>query len=60
MNNNEEPVMHSKSDTMEIMIDEEADEVIEQLFQSLKNSCQNNSESKNQIVLDHLSILLIR
>ena len=60
MNNNEEPVMHSKSDTMEIMIDEEADEVIEQLFQSHKNSYQNNSESKNQIVLDHLSILLIR
>ena len=60
MNNNEEPVMHSKSDTMEIMIDEEADEAIEELFQSLKNSYQNNSESKNQIVLDHLSILLIR
>ena len=60
MNNNEEPVMHSKSDTMEIMIDEEADEAIEELFQSLKNSYQNNSESKNQLVLDHLSILLIR
>ena len=36
--------MHSKSDKIEIMINDEADEVIE-LFQSLKNRYQNNLES---------------
>ena len=37
--------MHSKSDNMEIMINEEPDEVIKELFDSLKNRYQNNSES---------------
>ena len=36
--------MHSKSDNIEIMINDEADEVTE-LFQSLKNRDQNNLES---------------
>ena len=40
----EERVMHSKSDNIEIMINGEADEVTE-LFQSLKNRYQNNLES---------------
>ena len=53
MNNNfiyslhrdEDRVMHSKSDNIEIMINDEADEVIEELFDSLKNRYQNNLES---------------
>ena len=45
IDNNEEHVMHSKSDNMEIMFNDEADEVIEKLFESLKNRHQNNLES---------------
>ena len=44
IDNNEEHVMHSKSDNMEIMFNDEADEVIEKLFESLKNRHQNNLE----------------
>ena len=36
--------MHSKSDTIEIMINGEADEVIKELLDSLKNRGQNNLE----------------
>ena len=36
--------MHSKSDNTEIMINDEADEVIKELFDSLKNRYQNNLE----------------
>ena len=42
--------MHSKSNKKEIMINDEADEVIKELFDSLKNRYQNNLE---------LSLLLI-
>ena len=34
--------MHSKIDNIKIMINEEADEVIKELFDSLKNKYQNN------------------
>ena len=37
LDNNEEHVMHSKSDDIEIIISGEADEVIKQLFDLLKN-----------------------
>ena len=37
--------MHSKGDKIEIMINDEADEVIKELFDSLKNRYQNNLES---------------
>ena len=37
--------MHSKLDSIEIMINYEADEVKENLFESLKNRYQNNLES---------------
>ena len=37
--------MHSKSDNIEIMINDEADEVIKYLFDSFKNRYQNNLES---------------
>ena len=40
--NGDEHVMHSKSDNIEIMMNNEADEVIEELFKSLKKSYQNN------------------
>ena len=45
IDNDEEDAMHSKSDNIEIMINDEADGVIEKLFNSLKNRCQNNLES---------------
>ena len=44
LDNGEESVMHSKSNNMEIMISDEADEVIKELFDSLKNGYQNNLE----------------
>ena len=37
--------MHSKSDNTEIMINEKGDEVIKELFDSLRNRYQNNLES---------------
>ena len=37
--------MHSKSDNIEIMINDEAGKVIKELFSSLKNRYQNNLES---------------
>ena len=40
--NDEEHVMHSKSDNIEIMINGEANEVIKELFDSLKNRYKNN------------------
>ena len=43
--NDEEHVIHSKGDNIEIMITDEADEVIKELFDSLKNRYQNNLES---------------
>ena len=36
--------MHSKSDNKEIMINDEVDKVIKELFDSLKNRYQNNLE----------------
>ena len=43
--NDEEHVIHSKSENIEIMINDEAHEVIKELFDSLENRYQNNSES---------------
>ena len=37
--------MHLKSDNIEIMINDEADEAIKELFHSPKNTYQNNLES---------------
>ena len=39
--------MHLKSDNIEIMINDEADEVIKELFHSFENRYQNNVESVN-------------
>ena len=40
--------MHSKSDNIEIMIKDEADEIIKELFESLLNRYQNNLEKSMQ------------
>ena len=37
--------MHSKSDNIEIMISDEADEVIKKMIDSLKNRYENNLQS---------------
>ena len=45
INNDEKHVMHSKSDNIEIMINDEAGEVIKELFDLLKNRYKYNLES---------------
>ena len=42
--NYEERPIHSKSDKIEIIINDEGDEVIDELFKSFKNRSQNNLE----------------
>ena len=51
--------MHSKSENMEIMIGDEADEVIKILFDSLKNRYQNNLESMkgSEFVFDYVHLM---
>ena len=51
--------MHSKSDNIEIMINDEADEVIKELFNSLKDRYQNKLESikGSQFVFDYVHLL---
>ena len=58
ISNDKEHVMHSKSDNIEIMINDEADEVIKELFDSLKNRYQNNLESMkgSELVFDYVYI----
>ena len=48
--------MHSKSDSIEVMISDEADEVIKDLFNSLKNRYQNKLESikGSELVFDYV------
>ena len=59
IDNHEECVMHSKSDDIEIMINDEADEVIEKHFESLKKRYQNNLESMkgSDFVFDYVHLL---
>ena len=51
--------MHSKSQNIEIIINEEADEVIEEHFKSLRNRFQNNLESMkgSEFVFDYVHFL---
>ena len=51
--------MHSASDKIEIMSNDETDEVIEELFKSLKNRYQINFESIKGIkfVFDYTNLL---
>ena len=48
--------MHLKSDNIEIMINDEADKVIEELLDSLKNRYQNNLKSmkSSESVFDYV------
>ena len=59
MDNNEEQVMHSKSDKIGIMINDEADEAIKELFDTLKNKYQNNFElmKGSEFVFDYFQLL---
>ena len=52
--------MHSKSDNIENMINDEADEAIEKLFKSLKKRYQNNLEKLMKgsgFVFDYVHLL---
>ena len=57
--NDEERVMHSKSDNIEIMISDVTDEIIKKLFNSVKNIFQNNLQSMrvSAFVLDYVQLL---
>ena len=59
LDNDEECAIHSKSDKIEIKINDEADEVIKELFDSLKNRYQNNLESLkgSEFVFDYVQLL---
>ena len=51
--------MHPKIDNIEIMINDEADELIKELFGSLKNRYQNNLESVkgSEFLFDYVQLL---
>ena len=51
--------MHSKSDNIEIIINEEAHNAIKEFFNSLKNRCQNNLESMtgSEFLFDYVQLL---
>ena len=57
--NDEEHVMHSKSDNIEIMINDRADEVIKELSNSLKNRYQKNlgTMGSSKFVFDYVHLL---
>ena len=59
INNDEEGVMHSKSDNIEVMINDEVDKVIKELFDSLKTRYQNSLESMkdSKFVFDYVRLL---
>ena len=56
--NDEERLMLSKNDNIEIMINDEADEVVKELFNSLKYRYQNNLESikGSEFVFDYVQL----
>ena len=53
------PVVYSKIDNIKIMMNDEANEVIEELSDSLKNRYQNNSESMkgSELAFDYVHFL---
>ena len=59
IDSDQQRVMHSKMDDIEIMINDETDEVIKELFDSLKNRRQNNLESikGSEYVFDYVHLL---
>ena len=60
-NDNKQRVMHSKSDNIETMTSDKADEITEKIFHSLKNYSQNNVESMNdsEFIFDYVRICWI-
>ena len=59
IDNDEECVMPSKSDNRKIMINGEADEIIQELFDSLNSRYQNNLESMkgSEFAFDYIYLL---
>ena len=59
IDNEEEHVKHSKSDNTEIVINDEANEILKQLFDSLKNRYQINLDpiTCSKLVFDYVHIL---
>ena len=58
----EEHAMHSKHDNIEIMINDEVDEVIKELFHSLKNVYQNSLEltKGSEFVFNYVQLLFYK
>ena len=58
IDNDEERVMHANSDNIETMINDEADEVIKELFDSLKSRYQNNLQwmEGSEFVFDYVHL----
>ena len=54
--------MHTKSDDIEIMINDKADEVLKELFDSLKNRHQNNLKTMigSEFVSGYVQLLYYR
>ena len=59
IDNNEEHVMHSKCDNIEILINDEAGEVIKELFDLIQNGYQNNLKSMkgSEFAFDYVHLL---
>ena len=59
VDNDEDRVMHLKSGNIEIMINDEADEVIKEIFDALKNRYQINLESMkgSEFVFNYVQLL---
>ena len=59
INNDEERVMHSKSDNIEIMMNDEADKVVKKLFDSTESRYQYNLKlmKSSEFVFDYVHLL---
>ena len=62
IDNDKEYVMHSKTDYIQIMISDEADEIMTELFVLLKNRYQNSLESikGSKFVFDYVQLLYFK
>ena len=59
LDNNQKRVAHSKNNNLAFMINDGADKVVKELFDSLKNRYQNNFESMkgSEFVFDYIHLL---
>ena len=59
IDNDEERVIHSDNNNIETIISDEADRVIKELFETLKNRNQNNlvSMKGSKFVFDYIKLL---